>query len=98
MAIYKLGAWSNSNDDDPVFRSERQQTPADLIRETLQKSPPKEEPGNRFLYSNFGYLLLGEVIQKRSGLTYIDFVNERLFAPSGLPQQKFMDPDLVANG
>ncbi|KAI6190633.1 Beta-lactamase domain-containing protein [Aphelenchoides bicaudatus] len=90
---HTVGTWPNS-EEDPVFRSEQQQSTDDLIRKTLQKSPPKEEPGNRFVYSNFGYLLLGQIIEKISGLTYVEFVNERLFLPSGLAQQHLLYPDL----
>lgn len=81
-------------EDDPVFRSDRSKQTEELIRETLHKCPPKEEPGKRFLYSNFGYLLLGQVIKQVSGLSYADFVNERLFEPSGLTEQSLLTTEL----
>ncbi|KAI6174813.1 Serine beta-lactamase-like protein LACTB, mitochondrial [Aphelenchoides bicaudatus] len=91
------GAWHNS-ENDPVFLSELNESTDDLIRKTLHNSPPKERPGKRFAYSNFGYLLLGRIIEERSNLSYVDFVNQRLFEPSGLPPQSLMKRGLNADG
>jgi len=41
-------------------------------------------PGETFLYSNSGYLLLGLVVEAASGRPYPDFVAEELFAPAGM--------------
>jgi uncharacterized protein (TIGR03437 family) len=43
-------------------------------------------PGSRFAYSNFGYVLMGRVIEKISGQTYDAFVRRTLLDPSGLPR------------
>ncbi len=36
----------------------------ELIRWTLEKMPPANPPGIAYAYSNFGYCLLGRVIEK----------------------------------
>jgi CubicO group peptidase (beta-lactamase class C family) len=41
-------------------------------------------PGSRQAYSNSGYVLLGAVIERLSGLRYADYVRERIFAPAGM--------------
>ncbi|MFO0796300.1 MAG: serine hydrolase domain-containing protein [Gemmataceae bacterium] len=41
-------------------------------------------PGERFAYSNVGYLLLGRVIEAASGLSYERYVKERVLAPVGV--------------
>lgn len=33
-------------------------------------------PGSEYVYSNFGYCLLGRVIERVTGLSYIDFVRQ----------------------
>ena len=42
------------------------------------------EPGTRWEYSNYGFLLLGAVIEKVSGQTYYDYVREHVFKPAGM--------------
>lgn len=42
------------------------------------------EPGNRFEYSNYGFILLGVIIEKISGQGYYDYVNEHIFKPAGM--------------
>ena len=40
------------------------------------------EPGSRFAYSNFGYMLLGRVLEKISGMTYNNFVRDTILLPA----------------
>ena len=42
------------------------------------------EPGSRWQYSNYGFLLLGVVIEKVSGQSYYDYVREHIFKPAGM--------------
>src|SRR5918911_16126 len=41
-------------------------------------------PGTAFNYSNVGYLVLGEVIEKKTGMTYENYVKQNIFAPLGI--------------
>ncbi|MEC2071324.1 serine hydrolase [Alkalihalophilus marmarensis] len=41
-------------------------------------------PGTNQRYSNVGYLLLGELIEKASGLTFADYMNQRVFNKLGM--------------
>jgi D-alanyl-D-alanine carboxypeptidase len=42
------------------------------------------KPGESFKYSNSGYVLLGEIIEKASGQTYERFLAENIFRPTGM--------------
>jgi D-alanyl-D-alanine carboxypeptidase len=42
------------------------------------------EPGSRWEYSNYGFLLLGVVVERVSGKTYYDYVRENVYAPAGM--------------
>jgi CubicO group peptidase (beta-lactamase class C family) len=46
-------------------------------------------PGARWHYSNLAFALLGEVVARRSGLEYEDYVRERLLAPLALERTSF---------
>ncbi|WP_416176196.1 serine hydrolase [Clostridium sp.] len=48
----------------------------------LFKNKPLEfEPGTKFSYSNSGYVLLGYIITKVTGTSYIDYLKENIFKP-----------------
>ncbi|NOK21482.1 serine hydrolase [Corallococcus carmarthensis] len=42
------------------------------------------EPGSKFAYSNSGYFLLGAIIERATGKTYAQAVQERIFTPLGM--------------
>ncbi|HET8783931.1 MAG TPA: serine hydrolase domain-containing protein, partial [Pyrinomonadaceae bacterium] len=42
------------------------------------------EPGARWQYSNYGFLLLGVLIEKVSGQSYYDYVRDHIFKPAGM--------------
>jgi D-alanyl-D-alanine carboxypeptidase len=42
------------------------------------------EPGARWEYSNYGFILLGAVIERMSGASYYDHVEARIHAPAGM--------------
>jgi D-alanyl-D-alanine carboxypeptidase len=42
------------------------------------------EPGAEFRYSNYGFVLLGALIEKVTGQSYYDYVQARIFQPAGM--------------
>jgi D-alanyl-D-alanine carboxypeptidase len=42
------------------------------------------EPGSRWQYSNYGFLLLGVLIEKVSGQSYYDYVRDQIYKPAGM--------------
>jgi D-alanyl-D-alanine carboxypeptidase len=56
------------------------------------------EPGNRWEYSNYGFLLLGVVVERVSGKSYYDYVNENIYGPAGMTASGSLTEDQnVAN-
>jgi CubicO group peptidase (beta-lactamase class C family) len=45
---------------------------------------PNFEPGSRWEYSNYGFILLGAIIEKVSGDNYYDYVREHVYEPAGM--------------
>jgi D-alanyl-D-alanine carboxypeptidase len=72
------------------FGSRYDATPKDKIR-TLQDYLPlfadlplEFEPGTNNRYSNGGYVVLGVIIEKTSGVDYYTYVRENIFKPCGM--------------
>jgi CubicO group peptidase (beta-lactamase class C family) len=63
-----------------------QRSPATLADSiALFKDKPLEfSPGERRAYSNSGYILLGQVIEKVAGVSYADFLQTHIFTPLGM--------------
>lgn len=67
-------------------------TIADIV--TLNSSrPPDFEPGTKSDYSNYGFVLLGAVIEKVTGRSYYDYVAQHVFRPAGMTRTGFPDRD-----
>lgn len=46
-------------------------------------------PGAGYHYSNTGYSILGKIIERASGLSYGEFIRQKLLIPNGLNQTSF---------
>ena len=46
-------------------------------------------PGSRFMYSNSGYFLLAQVVERCSGQSLVEFADQHLFAPLGMTGTRF---------
>ncbi|HKE96521.1 MAG TPA: serine hydrolase domain-containing protein [Povalibacter sp.] len=55
-------------------------------------------PGSRFDYSNFGYILLGVVVERVSGQSYYQYVDEHVFRPAGMTDTGFVPEDVQVPG
>jgi CubicO group peptidase (beta-lactamase class C family) len=86
LLTHTAGGWSNDG-DDPMFRHPEMDH-AEHISRTLRDQPLKHNPGDHYAYSNFGYCLLGRVIEKVSGKPYADFIQESVLGPCGIERMK----------
>ncbi|HKU54770.1 MAG TPA: serine hydrolase domain-containing protein [Rhizomicrobium sp.] len=50
---------------------------------------PAFPPGSKYEYSNYGFLLLGALVDKISGQSYYDYVEDHVFRPSGMTHTRF---------
>lgn len=60
----------------------------DAIIEYMITQPLQLAPGSRYSDSNFGYFLLGRIIEKRSGQTYEQYVKTRVLKPIGVTRMR----------
>lgn len=56
------------------------------------------EPGARWSYSNTGYVLLGILIKRTTGVSYFDILDEEIFKPLGMQTARgISEPDIIIN-
>jgi len=94
--LQHTGGWDRDEKFDPMFlsteiaRALRVPPPAgaaEIIRYMLGQ-PLDFDPGSRFAYSNFGYCLLGRVIETVSGAPYETYVQHEVLAPLGITRMR----------
>ena len=83
------GGWDREKSGDPMGMSQTivsalkvpaPATCSDTIRYMMGR-PLDFNPGERFAYSNFGYCILGRVVEKLTGQRYEDYVRNEVLAP-----------------
>lgn len=57
--------------------------------------PLEFKPGERFSYSNSGYILLGAIIEKVTGAPYEAYIREHIFKPLGMEDSGYDHADVV---
>jgi D-alanyl-D-alanine carboxypeptidase len=69
----------------PDFDAHRNElrTLADYIK-LYGKRELEFKPGSRWAYSNYGFLLLGAIIEKVTGHSYYNYVQAHVYAPAGM--------------
>jgi CubicO group peptidase (beta-lactamase class C family) len=70
----------------------------DELLETLDQAEMVLPSGARFHYSNLAFALLGIVVERASGMRYVDYVRERLFEPLQLTRMSFEAQPPAAKG
>jgi CubicO group peptidase (beta-lactamase class C family) len=82
LLTHTAGGWSNDG-RDPMFSHQRMDH-AQLISWTLANHPLDRPPGRQYAYSNFGYCVLGRVIEKLTGQPYAEHVRAEVLARCGV--------------
>jgi D-alanyl-D-alanine carboxypeptidase len=57
------------------------------------KREPTFEPGTSWDYANYGFILLGIVVEKASGQDYYEYVREHIFKPAGMTSTDSLPED-----
>lgn len=83
LLTHTSGSWENRPGEDPMF----QRTDIfgdEFISWVLDTYPLENPPGTNMAYSNFGYCLLGRVIEYTTGQSYEDYVRDNILAACGI--------------
>ncbi len=54
----------------------------------FQDDPLVGEPGTRYSYTTYGYVLLGAVVEAVSGTKFTDYLADRIFRPAGMDRMR----------
>ena len=90
------GGWDRAASFDPMFRpTEAAQAvgaaspaSAESVIRYMLGQPLDFAPGTRYAYSNFGYAVLGRVIERASGTSYEQYVRTEVLAPMGIARMR----------
>jgi D-alanyl-D-alanine carboxypeptidase len=77
------GSWGSATGGD-VIDQNPSYTYKQLFDWVLDTRPNPSVPGTTYDYTNVGYSLLGRIIEKKSGKTYINYIKEDILAPLGV--------------
>ena len=58
---------------------------------------PTSKPGERFVYSDINFFLLGDIVRRVSGLSLDRFAREKIFEPLGMKDTTFNPPATLAS-
>lgn len=81
LLTHTVGGWGNRRRDPMFLRPELGHQ--ELIKWTIANQSLKDPPGSRYGYSNFGYCVLGRIIEKVTGESYRDYVKRKISDPIG---------------
>ena len=82
LLTHTCGGWTNKRQDPMFLHPEMKHR--ELIEWTLANQPLTEKPGTKHAYSNFGYCILGRLIEKLTGLPYAQAVQREVLAKCGI--------------
>ncbi|WP_242907623.1 serine hydrolase domain-containing protein [Actinomadura terrae] len=104
--LQHLGGWDSSVSADPMFQDA-------TIAKALGVSLPVSQanimkytsgrkldhtPGTKYAYSNYGFLLLGRIIEKVTGKSYASYVQQAVLTPRAIKRMKLGHSRTAASG
>jgi CubicO group peptidase (beta-lactamase class C family) len=83
----------------PEFREHRleMRDPQDYIA-VLGRRDPQFEPGSQHRYANYGFIVLGRIIEAASGQSYDSYVQDRIFDVAGMTGSGALPEDVAVPG
>jgi CubicO group peptidase (beta-lactamase class C family) len=94
--LQHTAGWDRDTSFDPMFKpvtvAQAMNEPAPASAKTtvryMMGQPLQFKPGTQYSYSNFGYNILGRIIEQLSGQTYEQYVQEQILRPAGIKEMR----------
>ncbi|MCB0848176.1 MAG: serine hydrolase [Bacteroidetes bacterium] len=105
MLLQHSGGWDRAISGDPMFDAYNIATvmgvasppsPQVVIQYMLSHKMLDFDPGTQYQYSNFGFCVLGRIIEKITGQTYDDYITNNILIPLGITDMH-LGYNLLAN-
>jgi CubicO group peptidase (beta-lactamase class C family) len=84
------GDWEKLWESYPIYNMRK----LNDYYEMFKDSDPVSCPGEKFHYNGAGYILLGMIIEKASGMDYFDYVRKNVFEKAGMKASDFLSLDI----
>lgn len=93
--MYEGFSGFNSLNNQQLRHYARGYTTAAIAYEMARGDTLRFIPGEKYLYSDVGYFLLGLIIQEVSGMSYREFMQNRIFDPAGMKDTYILDQSTI---
>lgn len=74
------------------WRGDDSRTNADIDRFMTQQTALNFKPGAEYLYCNTGFMLMADIIEDKTGLSFPNFMRQKVFEPLGMVHS-YVEPD-----
>ncbi len=89
LLTHTSGIDNYTNDTDYMKNHVTETLPQQTFWNMIKDKPLDFEPGEKFNYSNSGFVILGYIIEKVSGMPYTTFARQEIFAPANMSHSGF---------
>ena len=96
QALQHSGGWDRRRSFDPMFIPNRaarevgdtEPAGCETVIRFMQGQTLSFDPGTEYVYSNFGYCVLGRVIEQATGMPYQEYVKTQVLEPMGIKRMR----------
>jgi CubicO group peptidase (beta-lactamase class C family) len=89
LLTHTAGVYNYTNDVNFMVNETTHPINRDSLINRFKHKPLDFQPGQKFSYSNSGYILLGYIIEKVTGQSYFQVVRQRIFQPLHMDHSGF---------
>lgn len=90
VLTHQSGIRHYKNDDESI-NTRHYTSISEALTQDFAKDPLLFEPGTKFSYTSYGYVVLGCVMEGASGMSYSRYMQQNIFAPAGMTSTRLDD-------
>ena len=90
VLTHQSGIRHYKNDDESI-NTRHYTSLNEALTQDFAKDPLLFEPGTKFSYTSYGYIVLGCVMQGASGMSYATYMQQSIFGPAGMTSSRLDD-------